>query len=491
MIAGAWLRRAALAGLALGAAPSAAAAQDPDRSAPPPLGPPPVLTLPAIGRHVLSNGLPVLVLEKHGVPLVQVNLVVRVGSAMDPEAAPGLAGMTAALLDEGAGRRGALELADAIDYLGADLGVTTEQHATTIGLHVPVARLDSALALMADVALRPTFPAEELERVRRQRLTALAQQHDEARIVAQTLFARVLYGERHPYGRRAGGVEASIRGFTVDDLRGFYRRWFHPGNATLVVVGDVRERDIVPRLEAAFGRWAGGTVPAPRWPEPEQVAARRVYLVDKPGAPQSEIIVGRIGVARATPDYFPLLVLNTALGGAFTSRLNQNLREAKGYSYGAGSSFAFDALPGPFSARAGVHTEVTDKAVVEFLKELDGIRRPLPADELARAKSYLALRFPERFQTVAGIAAQLGELAIYGLPLDYYDGYTARVLAVTAADVERAARRTIDPERVVIVIVGDREKIEPAVRALDLGPVETLTIEDVLGPVPAVEAAGS
>jgi predicted Zn-dependent peptidase len=480
---------AALAGLALLAPP--AAAQRPDRSVPPPLGPPPTLTLPAIARHRLPNGLEVLLLEKHGVPIVQVNLVVKTGSAMDPADTPGLAGMTAALLDEGAGRRGALELADAIDYLGADLSVTAEQHATTIALHVPVARLDSALALMADVALRPTFPADEVERQRRRRLTALGQQHDEARIVAQTLFVRALFGEDHPYGRRAGGVEASVRGFTAEDLRAFYRRWFRPGNAALVVVGDVRARDVLPRLEAAFGGWARGAVPAPSWPDAAPIEGRRVYLVDKPGAPQSEVVMGSIGVSRATPDFFSLLVLNTALGGAFTSRLNQNLREDKGYSYGAGSSFAFDALRGPFSARAGVHTEVTDKALAEFLKELEAIGRPLPDAELARARNYVALRFPESFQTVSSTAAQLGELVIYGLPLDYYGGYTKAVLGVRAADVERAARRYIDPARLVIVIVGDRARIEPGIRALDLGPLEILTIEDVLGPVPAVDADGS
>lgn len=461
-------------------------AQAPDRSKPPVLGPPPALRLPAITPYRLSNGLQVLVLEKHEVPLVQINIVIKAGSAMDPEGKSGLASMTAAMLDEGAGGRDALALADAVDFLGADLSVTPEQHATTIAIQAPVTRLDSMLSILADVALRPTFPAAELERQRRQRLTALAQQHDEARIVAQALFARTLFGEGHPYGRRSGGVEQSLRSFAVDDLRGFYRTYFRPGNAALVVVGDVSARAILPRLEAAFGRWEGATVPAPRWPEVAQVRARAVYLVDKPAAAQSEVIIGRVGVPRSSTDYYALVVMNTILGASFSSRLNQNLREEKGYTYGAASSFGFDRLAGPFAARAAVHTQVTDKALTEFFKELTNIRTPVPAAELARAKNFVALRFPERFQAVAQIARQLGDLVVYDLPLDYFNTFTQRILAVTAAEVQRVARQYVDPERVVVVVVGDRAKVEAGIRALNLGPVQTLTIDDVLGAVPVV-----
>ena len=469
-----------------------ALAQAPDRSKPPMLGPPPALRLPAITPYRLSNGLQVLVLEKHEVPLVQINIVIKAGSAMDPQGKSGLASMTAGMLDEGAGGRDALALADAVDFLGADLSVMPEQHATTIAIQAPVTRLDSLLSILADVALRPTFPAAELERQRRQRLTALAQQHDEARIVAQALFARTLFGEGHPYGRRTGGVEQSLRSFTVDDLRGFYRTYFRPGNAALVVVGDVSARAILPRLEAAFGgaRWEAATVPAQQWPDVAQVKARAVYLVDKPDAAQSEVIIGRVGVPRSSADYYALVVMNTILGASFSSRLNQNLREEKGYTYGAASSFGFDRLAGPFAARAAVHTQVTDKALTEFFKELTNIRTPVPAAELARAKNFVALRFPERFQAVAQIARQLGDLVVYDLPLDYYNTFTQRILAVTAADVQRVARQYVDPEHVIVVVVGDKAKIEAGVRALNLGPVRTLSIDEVLGPVPAVEGAG-
>ncbi|HWC74220.1 MAG TPA: pitrilysin family protein [Gemmatimonadales bacterium] len=465
-----------------------AVGQQVDRSKPPALGPVQPLSLPPITRHTLSNGLPVLVMEKHQVPLVQVNLLVKSGSAMDPADKPGLASMTADMLEEGAGTRGALALADAIDFLGAEIDVTAEQHRIGVALHTPVARIDSALALMADVALRPTFPADELERLRRERLTDLAQEHDEPRAVARVLFMHSVFGDAHPYGRMTSGTEASLRAFTPDDFRRFHQAYFRPDNAALVVVGDVTADQILPKLEAAFGKWsAGGSAsPPPRWSEASQVTGRQVFLADKPGAAQTEVIIGRVGVPRSTPDYYALTVLNTALGGSFTSRLNQNLREEKQYTYGAFSQFQYEKLAGPFFASAAVQTAVTDKALVEFMKELTRIRSGLTDDELVRAKNYVALRFPGRFQSIGTIARQLGDLVIYDLPLDYYNNYVQRIQAVTAADVKRVANQYIDPNKMVIVLVGDKAKIEAGVRALKLGTIRTLTIDEVLGPAPVV-----
>ena len=464
------------------------AAQAPDRSKPPALGPTPSLSLPAVTRQTLSNGLPVLILEKHQVSLVQVNVVVKAGTALDPGDRPGLASLTAAMLDEGAGTRNALELADAIAFLGADISIGAEPHRITAALHAPVARLDSALALLADVALRPRFPSEELERLRTERLTALVQQHDEPRAIAQVLFMHTVFGDAHPYGRRTSGTEASLRALTPDDLRRFHASYFRPSNAAVIVVGDVTPGQIMPKLEAAFGKWsASGAAPAaPSWREAAQVSKREVLLADKPGAAQTEVIIGRVGVPRSTADYYALTVMNTALGGSFTSRLNQNLREEKQYTYGAGSNFQYDRLAGPFSARAAVQTAVTDKALVEFMKELTRIRQGITPDELTRAKNFVALRFPERFQSIATIARQLGDLVTYDLPLDYYNSFVPRILAVSAADVRRVANQYIDPNRVVVVLVGDRSKIEAGVRALKLGPIRTLTIDEVLGPVPVL-----
>lgn len=480
------IRRALGLAAALPLVWAGAALAQPDRSAPPALGPPPSFDPPAIERFELSNGLEVLLLEKHEVPLVQANLVVRTGSVDDPEGKTGLAAMTAAMLDEGAGDRNALEVADAIDFLGADLATSAGEHVTTLRLHTPLSKLDDALPILADVALLPAFPAEELERLRSERLTTLLQSHDEPRAIAAVAFDRTLFGAGHPYGAPSLGTEASLRSFTVADLQAFHARGFVPSRATLVVTGDVTAESVRPKLEAAFGGWTGEAPPEAGVPDAPQPSGVRVYLVDKPGAAQSEIRIGRIGPPRTTDDYYALVVMNTILGGSFTSRLNQNLREDKGYSYGAFSFFDFRPHPGPWTALAAVQTEVTDAALTEFMKEIRGIRERVPDEELQRARNYVALGFPENFQTVARSAGILGEIASFGLPLGYYESYVERIRAVTADDVERVAAETIDPDNLAVVVVGDLERIEAGVRALELGPVTTMEIEEVLGPPPVL-----
>ncbi len=458
----------------------------PDRSKPPEMGPPPTLKLPPIQHLNLSNGLPVVLLEKHEVPVVSLNLIVKGGSSLDPDKKAGLAALTASMMTEGAGKLDALQLADAIDFLGADISATAGFHTFEVDLYAPVTRLDQALPLFADVALRPTFPGEELERKRLQLLTRLLQGRDEPTAVATVLFNRTLYGNSHPYGVSSYLDEATIRSFTVDDIRRFHSSVFFPNNTTLIVVGDIKPDALLPKLESTFSGWKSGQLPAGVSAEAKQVPERAVFLVDKPGAPQSELRVGLIGAPRLTDDYFTLVTLNTILGGSFTSRLNSNLRERKGYTYGAGSSFGFRLWPGPFMVRTGVQTEVTDKAVAEIMKELEAIRQPIPADELDRGKKYVALRFPARFQSVRDIADQLQEMVTYGLPDSYFNDYIARILAVTQSDTQKVAQKYLDPGRIAIVVVGDRAKIEAGLRALNLGPIHLLSIEDVMGKAPEV-----
>ncbi len=459
-------------------------AQKPDRSKPPELGPPASLKLPAVQRFELSNGLPVVLMEKHSVPVVQVNLLVNTGSAMDPRDQSGLASLAAAMMDEGAGTRSSLELADAIDFLGAHISSWAGQHTSGVNLHSPVSKIDAALALMADIAIRPTFPKEELERLRKERLTSLAQWHDQPGVIASVEFNQALYGSRHPYGVPSIGNEKSIRGFRIGDLQGFHKAYYNPKNATLIVVGDVTRSAIEKSLESVFASWTGGTTATVNWPDAAQVEKRVVYLVDKPGAAQSEIRIGRIGVTRLTEDYFPLIVMNTILGGSFSSRLNQNLRETHGYSYGAGSYFDMRPLPGPFLAASAVQTDVTDKALTEFMKELNGILLTIPDNELTRAKNYVALGYPDSFESVAQIAGMLGEMITYNLPEDYFNTYVGNVLAVTKEDVQRVAKTYIDPAKMVIVVVGDRKTVEKGMKSLNLGPLQNMTIEEVLGKAP-------
>lgn len=452
-----------------------------DRSAPPLLGPPPSLELPPIQRFRLANGLEVLLLEKHQVPIVQVNLVVRSGSVSDPTDRTGLAGFVAEMLDEGAGERDALELADAIAFLGAELESWSAFHAMGLDLSVPVRRLEEALGLMADVALRPRFAAEELERLRIEKLTGLLQSRDEPREIAAVLFGRTLFGAGHPYGESED--EAGLRAISVADLQAFHRAHYRPGNASLIVVGDVTAAAARPLLEASFGGFQGAAPETPEVETADQVEGRTIYLVDKPGAAQSEIRIGRIGAARQSPDYFSLVVMNTVLGGSFTSRLNSNLREDKGYTYGAFSRFDFQKGPGAFVAQAAVQTEATAESIAEFMKELTAISQ-ISDEELERARNYVALRFPRAFQTASGIADQLTELVLHDLPDDYFNRYVERVLAVTREDAQRVARRYVDPRRVALVVVGDRQTIAEGIEAMELGPVRHLSVEDVLGQAP-------
>ena len=472
----------ALFGVALGA-------QAPDRSKPPALGPAPSLTLPAIQKRQLRNGLPVWIVEMHKVPVVQVNLVMLGGSADDPAGQYGVANLTAAMLENGAGSRSALDLADAVDFLGADLGSTSAIDSSGIRLHTPVARLADALPIMADVALRPTFPRDELERLRQQRLTALVQQRDNPDAIAALAFSRVLFGPAHRFGTAAGGTADTIKAFTTDDLRAFYNAAYRPDHAALVMVGDIVPDKVLPVIESNFGAWkVPGAAPAhatlspgpPAPPVPERTS-REVFLVDKPGAAQSQIRIGAVGVPRSTPDYFPIEVMNTILGGAFSSRLNMNLREKHGYTYGASSAFDMRVSTGLFIATAGVQTDKTSESLQEFFNELNGMLQPVPADELERAKSYVALRFPSSFETTSDMSRHLEDALVYHLPDDYFSKYVQNIETVTAADVQRVARKYIQPDRLAVVVVGDRKVIEPGIRALNLGAITVLPLDDVFG----------
>ncbi len=476
------------AALALGACAAAVivSAQAPDRSRPPRLGPPPALKLPAIQKRQLSNGVPVWIVEQHEVPVAQVNLVASIGAADDPPGKFGVTSLMTSMLEEGAGARGALAIADEVDFLGADLGAGSSYDASAVRLHVPVARLGEALAIMADVALRPTFPAEELERLRQQRLTALLQARDDPAAIVAQAFPHVIYGATHRYGTAVGGTAETIKSFTVGDLRAQYASVFRPANCTLVVVGDVSPDKVMPLLETAFGSWrSGGPSPSPPLPTIAPPAARQVYIVDKPGAPQTQIRIGGVGVARSTPDYFPIQVMNTILGGSFTSRLNMNLREKHGYTYGAASGFDMRKAAGPFFATSGVQTDKTSESLKEFFIELNGIVQPVPADELSRAKNYVSLRFPSGFEATTDISRRLEDAIVYKLPADYFSKYIPTIEAVTAADVQRVARLYVQPSRVAVVVVGDQKVIEPGIRALNLGPIKNVTIDEVFGPAPA------
>ena len=478
---GACLLAAAVCGCARSTGGAAAGAPSVDLSQPPVLSAPPALTLPPVVSRSLNNQLRVIIVEHHELPVVDFALVIGTGGEADPPDHVGLADVVADMLNEGTTTRSALDIADQQAYLGVVLGSSSGWDASQVTLHTTTAKLDSALALMADIVLRPSFPAPELERLRKDRLTSLLQVKDRPPEIADRAYAKLVYGDKHPYGQPLSGTEASMQRVTRGDVARFWETYYRPNNATLIVVGDVTPDDVMRRVEKLFGAWERREVPGTTYPEPPKAATTTVFLIDKPGATQSSVRIGGVGVPRSTEDYFALRVMNTILGEAFTSRLNLNLRETHGYTYGARSRWSMRRSAGPFTASAEVVAEKTDSSVIEFMKELRAILDTVPAEELTKAKRYLQLRLPGQFETTGGIAGQLVPLVLYGLPLDYYNGFVQQIERITQADVQRVARKYVDPSRMAVVIVGDRKSIEPGLKAIGVGAV---VLRDMSGAVP-------
>jgi predicted Zn-dependent peptidase len=457
-------------------------AQNPDRSAPPALGKAKNLQLPTIQRFTLSNGLSIVLLEKHTVPLVQMNLLVQTGLFDDPAGKEGLSSMAMDLLDEGAGDYTSLQLADEIEFLGAQIGTFSRSFTSEVNCSAPVSKLDGALKLMSTIILKPTFTENELERLRKLRLNGLLQNYDEPTVISQRAFNKLLFDPATPYGKAAS--EASIKSYTTSDLVSFHKTHFVTGNSTLIIVGDVTKNLLIPALEKYFSSYPTGTPGKETKPVPKQVKSRSIYIVDKPGAAQSVIRIGRIATSRSDAEYNSIVIMNTILGGSFASRLNTNLREVHGYSYGARSGFNFWSIPSPFFASSSVQTDVTGPALGEFFNEFKKMRQPMPQADLSRGKNYDALGYAGNFETNANIADALSELVLFQLPDNYFNSYVDKALTVTKKGVEAAAKKYIVPENMLIVIVGDRAKIEEGIKKLNLGKINFLTIEDVLGKKP-------
>jgi predicted Zn-dependent peptidase len=409
------------------------------------------------------------------------------GGARTDERRPGLATFTADMLDEGANGRDALGIAGQAEYLGATLRTSADWEVIRVQLNAPKRTLDSAVALMSDVALRPTFASADVARQRALRVAAILQARDQPNAMAQLAFNALVYPQGHPYHRSLTGDSASTVAIDSAAVREFWAERFVPANAKLIITGDLTLAEARAIANRAFGEWSGPSrILLP--PDAPALAPRTlamIYLVDKPGAAQSVITVGGAGVARRSPDYFALEVMNTILGGSFSSRLNQVLREEKGYTYGAGSGFTWRPLPGPFLAQSPVRTNVTDSSLALIFRELHAIGDSLVTpDELARAKSYIALGLADAFETTGQVLGRVDDLQTFGLPLDYYDSYAAGIMAVTADDVQRVAKQYVTPDRISVVVVGDVQKIRAGIEALDIGPVslKTITGDDPVTP---------
>ena len=443
----------------------------------------PKLVLPAVQRRKLSNGLDVLVVEHHEVPVVSLNLVLKMGGAGDPADKAGLAAVTADMLDEGTATRSSLDISDQLSRIGSAIFIGAGWDSTTASLRTLTRHLDSALDIYADVISNPAFPDNELQRIRATRLAGLRQQRDNPDAIAGLVFQTALYGRNHPYGHPLSGDEASLTSLGVADVRKFYETFYRPNNASLIVVGDVKPDEVVAKLEKAFAGWKSAHVPAVDvTAAPVQREHSMIYLVDRPGSVQSIIQIGQVGVPRSSPDYFPLLVMNRILGGASSARINLNLREDKGYTYGANSQFDFRRGAGVFIAQAPVQGFSTKESVMEFMKELRGIRGEIPVSptELDAAKQSIIRGFPRSFETPDQISGRLESVVTYDLPDTYFNSYIERIQSVTLEDVSRVANRYLTPDRMAIVIVGDRKAIEQGLRSLD-GFGERITFIDTEG----------
>jgi zinc protease len=424
-----------------------------DRNRPPLPGTPKDVLFPDYFEHQLENGLRVLVYEQRGFPLATMQLVARGGASRDGDI-PGLAAFTSELLIKGTARRNSHDIAEEIESRGGSIWSGAGWDSCVAGISILSRHIPHAFEVLADTVRNPSFADEEIERLKEQRLADILQDKSNPTVLAWQRFCSALYGG-HPYGRPQDGTEVSIAGIDGEQLRTCHQQRFAPSQCFLLVVGDASPTDIVALAEEHFGDWsvpatdAAALVPVP------SLSGRLVHVVDRPNAVQSSIIVGHPGIARGSDDYIPVSLMNTLFGGYFGSRLNLNLREARGYTYGAHSRFDARMQQGPFAAGAEVRIEVTDLAIEEVLTEMRRMREEVvPDDELEKVKRYVTGSFPLQIETPSQVAQRIVTIELYGLSKTYYNHFNSTVLSLSPADIQRVAEQYLNPEAAVIVAAG-------------------------------------
>ena len=451
---------------------SAPTATLPPRHPRPAPGAPRPYRFPRFEKRSLSNGMRLVVAPVSKLPVVTVLLIIEAGATTDPAGRDGLAQLTARLLPEGTARSTGVEFAERLERLGASVDAHADWDVAVARVTVLTEHLDEAMELFGEMLRTPAFPEREVERLKKERLAELLQIKADPGALADMMFARFAYDPASRYSRPAGGATRDVQGMTRDDVVRFYEARYRPAGMTLVVAGDLTAARAEQVASTTFGDWTGAPTGAATTSDAPARGSRAVHVIAKADAPQSELRVGHPGLPRNTPDYFPVVVMNAVLGGLFSSRINLNLREAHGYTYGAFSGFDWRRGAGPFVVDTAVKTAVTDAAAREILGEIDRMRAAeIKPEELSLATSYLDGVFPIRYETTDAIAAALANVFVYGLPEDYFDTYRERVRSVTAADVLAAARAHLHPERIQIVAVGDPAAIR--------GPMETLGVSPV------------
>lgn len=457
----------------------AAGKSDVDRKTQPSVGAPPEVNFPAVQRATLPNGLKVLLAERHSVPIIDFTLMLDAGSAADQFAVPGTASLAMNMIDEGTAKRTSLEISDQLDSLGAELQAGSNLDTSFVGLSTLKDKLDAALDIYADIVLNPAFPEADFRRLQKIQIARIAQEKDSPFTMILRVFPKLIYGPGHAYGNpfTGSGTVAAVDQLTRADLVKFHETWFKPNNATLIIVGDTTLAEIRPKLEKLFKDWKGGQVPEKNIAAVPTAAKPTVYIMDKPGAPQSMVVGGHAASPSGDPDAIAIETMNTILGGDFVSRINMNIRENKHWSYGAQSALVPARGPRPFIVIAPVQSDKTKETMDEIRKELEGIlgAKPVTPDEFANVKNSMVLGLPGQWETIRAVEGSLSEIVQFGLPDDYFQKYPGRVRELAIGDMTKAAKKTIHPGSVVWVVVGDRALIEPKIR--ELGFTEITVID--------------
>jgi zinc protease len=449
-----------------------------DRSKLPNPGDAPEIKFPALQRAALPNGLKVVLAERHATPLVNVILQIDAGFASDQFAIPGTARLATDMLDEGTTRRTALDISKELGLLGAELSTDADLDSSNVRLSSLTSALDRSLEIFADVVLNPSFPQDDFARLQKQRIAGIKQEKVEPADMALRVFPALLYGRGHAYGNplTGSGTEESVAKLTRADAQKFHQTWFKPNNSTLIVVGDTTLQEMMPKLEKLLGKWRRGDVPRKNLAAVEHRKKTSVYLIDRPGSIQSVILAGHIAPPRSNPDEIAIETMNTVLGGAFTARVNMNLREGKHWSYGAWTFMYGARGQRPFIAYAPVQTDKTRESLVELNKEFRGVRgeQPITRDELKKAQDFQTRALPGSWETISAVAGSIGEIVRFDLPDDYYATYPKKVHSLAISDLARAANDVVRPDNLVWVIVGDRAKIEAGIRDLGWADIQLL-----------------
>ena len=457
-----------------------------DRTMIPAPGVAPALRVPAWTSMKLANGAQLVVSSRHNLPLVSVDINFVGGSDQyDPANKPGVGEFAGAMLSEGTKTKSGDDISNALQLLGTGVRIGVSGEAGAISFLATTDKVERVMQIVEDMLVNASFPTDAIERYRARRLVALTQAKDRTAVIAARVFAKTLYGTGHPYGRTVN--EQSVQSITRDDIVNFAKSYFTPGHAVITVVGDVEPAAVQAMMDRVLAPWsAAGSMPSFDYPPVAPPKATTIYLVDKPGAAQSSFLIGLPGPARNTPDYYALEVLNTMLGGMFQSRLNADIREQKGYSYGVSSDFSYGKGPGAFRTGGDIVTAKTDSALIEFMSQLRDIRgpRPITDDELKMAEDNLVQSLPQEFSSVGAVNSSISDLYLEQLPEDYYQNFARNVRAVTKDDVTRVAAKYIDIDHLAIVIVGDRKQIEQPLKATNIAPVVVLDLNGDPVPVP-------